>query len=194
MPVCPDCLPACLHARPAGGFLSQAYGWQAPFVALLIFSAGIIIPANLFLVRETHQYRFMKRLDPAVAQTVREGAAILAHPPKCGSPWAPLVSVCDARLVLHLAHASVGFACMMSTQAELTGVLSAAPYFFKPGMIGVSFIVLGGAGMAAAPLGGRLFDNAAKRHAQPMIRLLWNCLASLIGARTTGLLLLLASC
>ena len=107
--------------------MSQAYGWQAPFVALLIISAGIIIPANLFLVRETHQHKFMKRLDPVAAQAVREGPAILAHPPTCGSPWAPLVAACDARLVLHLMHASVGVACLMSTQAELTGVLAAAP-------------------------------------------------------------------
>lgn len=164
-----------------GGFLSQAYGWQAPFVALLIFSAGIIIPSNLFLVRETHQYKLMKRLDPSVADTVRDGPSILAHPPKCGSPWAPLVSVCDKRVILHLLQASVGFASMMTTQSELTGVLHSAPYYMSPGMIGVAYIVLGGAGMLASPLGGRLFDKMGAHSPQPMPRLFWNTLASLTG-------------
>jgi len=166
---------------PAGGFLSQSYGWKAPFIALLAFSAGIIIPLNLFLVRETHQHKLMKRLDPSIAATVREGPGILAHPPKCGSPWAPLVSVCDNRVVLHLLQASVGFACMMATQAELPGVLASAPYYLSPGMIGVAFIVLGGAGMIASPLGGKLFDRAGARSPQPMPRLFWNNLASLTG-------------
>lgn len=174
-------LTCCTLFACAGGFLSQAYGWQAPFIALLIFSAGIIIPANLLLVRETHQYKVMKRLDPGTAATIQEGPTILAHPPKCGSPWAPVVSVCDKKLVLHLLHASVGFACMMSSQAELTGVLVAAPYNFSPGIIGVTFIVSGAAGIVASPLGGRLFDRAAKKTPHPMVRLQRNNLASLIG-------------
>lgn len=169
------------RAARAGGFLSQSYGWKAPFIALLAFSAGIIIPANLFLVRETHQYKLMKRLEPSIADTVREGPSILVHPPKCGSPWAPLVSVCDNRAVLHLLQASMGFACMMATQAELPGVLASAPYFMSPGMIGVCFIVLGGAGMVASPLGGKLFDKAGGGAPQPMLRLFWNNLASLTG-------------
>jgi hypothetical protein len=161
--------------------LFQAYGWQAPFVALLVFSAGIIIPANLLLVSETHQYKLLQRLDPVIAATVREGPDILGHPPKCGSPWAPLVSVCDKRVVLHVLQASVGFACMMSSQAELTNVLAAPPYNMQPGMIGIVFIVSGAAGTVAAPLGGRMFDRAAARTPQLMVRLLLNNLASLIG-------------
>ena len=168
-------------ALSAGGFLSQAYGWQAPFVALLVFSAGIIIPANLFLVHETHQYKLMKRLEPSIAETVREGPGILARPPKCGSPWAPLVSVCDKRVILHLMQASMGFACMMSTQAEISRVLASEPYYLSPGMIGVAFIGVGAMGMIASPLGGRLFDKAGARSPQPMPRLLWNSVASLVG-------------
>jgi hypothetical protein len=165
----------------AGGFLSQAYGWQEPFVFLLVFSAGIIIPSNIFLVRETHQYKIIWRLDPSIAQTVREGPGILANPPKRGSPWAPLVSVCNKRVIRHLLQASAGSACLMSSQTSLTGVLAAAPYNMSPGMIGVAFITMGCAGMIASPLGGRMFDRAGARSPQPMPRLMWNTLASLIG-------------
>lgn len=180
----PPELAAAFHAVlavSAGGFLSQAYGWQAPFVFLLVFSAGIIIPSNIFLVRETHQYKLIRRLDPSIAQTVREGPGILANPPKRGSPWAPLVSVCDKRVIRHLLQASAGSACLMSSQTSLTGVLAAAPYNMSPGMIGVAFITMGCAGMIASPLGGRMFDRAGARSPQPMPRLMWNTLASLIG-------------
>jgi predicted MFS family arabinose efflux permease len=51
----------------------------------------------------------------------------------------------------------------------------------QPGMIGVTFIVSGVAGMVASPLGGRMFDRAAARKPHLMVQLLLNNLASLIG-------------
>jgi predicted MFS family arabinose efflux permease len=173
---------ALLDSPCAGGFLAQAFGWTAPFYALLAFAAGIILPATLLLVRETNQYIILKRLSPAEAATVKEALGILASPPKFGSLWAPLVIVCDRQVVLHLLQATVGFAAMLSAQTELPGVLSAPPYNMSPGLIGVAFIATGGAGMIASPLGGKLFDRAAATAAQPMIRLETNNLASLIGA------------
>lgn len=169
------------HAVRAGGFLSQAYGWQAPFIALLVFSAGIIIPATLVCVRETHQYMTLQRLAPEASAAIKEAPEILSSPPRCGSPWEPITAVCDRHVVLHLLQATVGFACLISAQTELPSQLAAPPYNLLPGMIGVAYIASGGAGMIASPLGGKLFDMAAATSAQPMIRLQGNNLASLFG-------------
>lgn len=82
---------------------------------------------------------------------------------------------------MHLLQASVGGACMVSSQAQLSNVLAAPPYNMQPGQIGVAFIAFGAAGMVASPLGGRMFDRAAVRTPQLMARLLRNTLGSLIG-------------
>lgn len=172
---------ACRSSLHAGGFLAQAYGWSAPFIALLVFAAGIILPATLLLVKETQQYITLKRLSPAEAATIKEAPQLLSNPPRFGSPWAPIVAVCDRRVVLHLVQSTVGFACMLSAQVELPGQLAAPPYRLAPSMIGVAMIATGGAGMIASPLGGKLFDRGADKCPQPMFRLTVNTLASLIG-------------
>jgi len=166
--------------------LAQAYGWSAPFIALLVFAAGIILPATLLLVKETQQYKTLKRLSPAEAATIKEAPQLLSNPPRFGSPWAPLVAVCDKRVVLHLVQSTVGFACMLSAQVELPGQLAAPPYRLSPSMIGVAMIATGGAGMIASPLGGKLFDRGADKCSQPMFRLTVNNLASLIGEFCRG--------
>ena len=141
----------------------------------------MILPATLLCVKETHQYKTLKRLSPEAAALIKEAPAILATPPKFGSLLAPLIAVSDRRVVLHLLQSTVGFACMLSAQTELPGQLAAPPYSLSPGMMGVAFITTGGAGMIASPLGGKLYDRAASRFSDPMVRLTINNLASLIG-------------
>lgn len=177
----PPCLMWSACVVCAGGFLGQAYGWQAPFIALLVFAAGVILPATVLLVKETLQYKTISSLSPAEAATVKEAPSILANPPRFGSVWAPLVAVCDKRVVLHLIQATVGFACMLSAQIELPGQLIAPPYSMGPGHIGAAMVAAGGAGMIASPVGGKLFDKAAAKPGPPMLRLTSNSLASLIG-------------
>jgi predicted MFS family arabinose efflux permease len=177
----PELHPCALPFFCAGGFLGEAYGWQAPFIALLVFAAGVILPATALLVKETLQYKTIASLSPAEAATIREAPNILANPPRFGSVWAPLVAVCDKQVVLHLLQATVGFACMLSAQIELPGQLIAPPYSMGPGHIGAAMIAAGGAGMIASPAGGKLFDRAAGESGQPMLRLTGNSLISLIG-------------
>jgi hypothetical protein len=146
-----------------------------------VFAAGVILPATALLVKETLQYKIIASLSPAEAATIKEAPSILANPPRFGSVWAPLVAVCDKQVVLHLLQATVGFACMLSAQIELPGQLTAPPYSMGPGHIGAAMIAAGGAGMIASPVGGKLFDRAAAKSGQPMLRLTGNSLVSLIG-------------
>lgn len=175
----------------AGGFLGQVYGWQATFIALLVFAAGVILPTTALLIKETLQYKVVKDLSPEEAATIKEAPGILAAPPRFGSPWAPLVAVCDKVVVLHLIQSTVGFACMLSAQIGLPSQLTAPPYSMGPGKIGAAMIAAGGAGMIASPLGGRLFDRAADKSGPPMLRLAPNTLVSIIGEWVLAMLPLL---
>ncbi|KAF6262729.1 major facilitator superfamily domain-containing protein [Scenedesmus sp. NREL 46B-D3] len=98
-----------------GGFLAEAYGWRAPFIALLAFSALIFICCSLAM-RETHQYKTLQRIikeNPSAAHTIAEAPQILAHKPRFSwsSPLTPLALVLEKQIVLHLLVGLVGFAC-----------------------------------------------------------------------------------
>jgi MFS family permease len=144
-------------------------------------------------MRETHQYKTLQRIikqNPSAAQTIREAPQILAHKPRFNwrSPWAPIAVVFERQIVLHLLVGLVGFAALVSSQTELPMVL-AGTYKLSPGLIGVSMLPTGIAGIIFSPVGGRLFDRAAASSpGHPMLRLRYNNLLSLLGM-PAGLLL-----
>eukprot|EP00878_Enallax_costatus_P034985 GHUV01038938.1.p1 GENE.GHUV01038938.1~~GHUV01038938.1.p1 ORF type:complete len:263 (+),score=26.04 GHUV01038938.1:517-1305(+) len=133
---------------------------------------------------ETHQYKTLERLrktDPAAAEAITEAQQILSHKPKFGSPWEPIAVVFEKQILSHLLVGLIGFAALVSSQTELPSVLS-HKYGLTPGLIGVSMLPTGIAGIIFAPVGGRIFDRAAARHpGHPMLRLTFNNWLSLVG-------------
>jgi hypothetical protein len=144
-------------------------------------------------MRETHQYKTLQRIikiNPSAAHSIAEAPQILAHRPKFTwrSPWAPIAVVFERQIVLHLLVGLVGFAALVSSQTELPMVL-AGTYDLSPGLIGVSMLPTGIAGIIFSPVGGRLFDRAAASSpGHPMLRLRYNNLMSVVGM-PAGLLL-----
>lgn len=153
--------------------------------------AGIIILVVLLIMSETHQYRTLQRLmksDPAAAEAIIEAQQILSHKPKFKSPWEPIAVVCEKQIIWHLLVGLMGFSALVSSQTELPSVLSNG-YGLTPGLIGVSMLPTGVAGIIFAPLGGRIFDRAAASSpGNPMLRLTFNNWLSLVGM-PSGLLI-----
>jgi predicted MFS family arabinose efflux permease len=172
--------------------VSAAYGWRAPFIALLAFSGLILLCCSLAM-RETHQYKTLQRLirlNPSAAHSIAEAPQILAHKPGFSwrSPWSPLALVFEKQIVLHMLVGLVGFSALVSSQTELPMVL-AGTYNLSPGLIGVSMLPTGIAGIIFSPVGGRLFDRAAASNpGHPMLRLRYNNMISVVGM-PSGLLI-----
>ncbi|WIA17630.1 hypothetical protein OEZ85_014438 [Tetradesmus obliquus] len=107
-----------------GGFLAEAYGWRAPFIALLAFSGLILLCCSLAM-RETHQYKTLSRLiaqNPSASHTIKEAPQILAHKPRFDwrSPLAPIAVVFEKQIVLHLLVGLVGFASLIHRLRQAT--------------------------------------------------------------------------
>lgn len=185
-----------LHAAGPilGGALSQAFGWRATFIMILMFCGVVILPMLVFGLPETHHYRNLKRIhkkDPAAAAEVQERVAIFDTPPVFNTPFFVMRIMLEKQVVLHGLVALVSFGSLFCALTEMPIALALPPYNLSPAFIGLCYIPGGIAGVFASPIGGRLSDRSAAAHpSEPMVRLYYNTI--MVGTLLPAALLLFA--
>eukprot|EP00026_Physarum_polycephalum_P007174 Phypoly_transcript_07231.p1 GENE.Phypoly_transcript_07231~~Phypoly_transcript_07231.p1 ORF type:complete len:483 (+),score=54.48 Phypoly_transcript_07231:159-1607(+) len=164
-----------------GGFMSGAKGWRSTFL-LLIVLAVITAIGMIFFLRETHQYHTLRKVEkknPTRAAAVQDYTQ-LKTPPVFISPLKSLQMSFYARFSPYIAVVAMQFGAFYACLTLFSPVMSAPPYSYADGIIGLLYIPSGVGSLIAAIVGGKLSDISGAKYKAPEARMLYTLILSMI--------------
>eukprot|EP00026_Physarum_polycephalum_P012130 Phypoly_transcript_12405.p1 GENE.Phypoly_transcript_12405~~Phypoly_transcript_12405.p1 ORF type:complete len:360 (+),score=50.39 Phypoly_transcript_12405:23-1081(+) len=165
-----------------GGFLSGAKGWRSTFLLLIVLAVVAVIVMILFL-RETHQFHTLTKVEK---KDISRASAILDYeklkntPPVFISPWHTIKLSFYPSFSPYIAVTCIQFGAFYCCLTLFSPIMSAPPYSYKDGIIGLLYIPTGVGSLVAAILGGKLSDISGARYKAKEARMLYTLILSMV--------------